>query len=91
MPNIVAVLGDITKQDVDAVVNAAHPSMRGTAGGVDRAIHREGGRAVLAECVARYPHGLKPGEAGATTAGALPARWVIHAVGPKYTGEHDRP
>ncbi|MGB7964064.1 MAG: O-acetyl-ADP-ribose deacetylase [Propionicimonas sp.] len=84
------VRGDITAQVVDAVVNAANQAMRG-GGGVDGAIHRVGGPAILADCVRRFPHGLATGEAGWTTAGALPARWVIHVVGPnRHRGETDR-
>jgi O-acetyl-ADP-ribose deacetylase len=82
--------GDITRQQVDAIVNAANNAMRG-GGGVDGAIHRAGGPAVLADCVARFPDGLATGQAGWTTAGDLPARWVIHVVGPNYLrGETDR-
>jgi O-acetyl-ADP-ribose deacetylase (regulator of RNase III) len=82
--------GDITEQDVDAVVNAASRAMRG-GGGVDGAIHRAGGPAVLEDCIARFPHGLATGDAGWTTAGAMKARWVIHVVGPNYAaGEQDR-
>ncbi len=80
---LTVVEGDITKQQVDAVVNAANERMRG-GGGVDGAIHRAGGREVLEDCIARFPHGLPTGEAGWTTAGNLPARWVIHVVGPVY-------
>lgn len=84
------VRGDLTEQDVDAVVNAANRRMRG-GGGVDGAIHRRGGPAVLADCVRRFPHGLATGQAGWTTGGDLPARWVIHVVGPNYrAGETDR-
>jgi O-acetyl-ADP-ribose deacetylase len=83
---ITVVRGDITTQEVDAVVNAANRRMRG-GGGVDGAIHRAGGPAILADCIARYPSGLATGQAGWTTAGELPARWVIHVVGPVYTGE----
>ncbi|WP_244931448.1 macro domain-containing protein [Nocardioides sp. W7] len=87
---ITAVQGDIAAQDVDAVVNAANRAMRG-GGGVDGAIHRAGGPAVLADCVARFPDGLATGDAGWTTAGELPARWVIHVVGPnRNAGETDR-
>jgi O-acetyl-ADP-ribose deacetylase (regulator of RNase III) len=87
---ITAVRGDITEQQVDAVVNAANRAMRG-GGGVDGAIHRAGGPAVLEDCVRRFPHGLATGEAGWTTAGDLAARWVIHVVGPNFTaGERDR-
>ncbi len=84
------VQGDITQQDVDAVVNAANRAMRG-GGGVDGAIHRAGGPAVLEDCRRRFPHGLDTGDAGWTTAGDLPARWVVHVVGPNWTaGERDR-
>jgi O-acetyl-ADP-ribose deacetylase (regulator of RNase III) len=87
---VTVVQGDITQQQVDAVVNAANRAMRG-GGGVDGAIHRAGGPAVLEDCRRRFPHGLGTGEAGWTTAGNLPARWVIHVVGPNFTaGERDR-
>ena len=87
---LTVVEGDITRQDVDAVVNAANRAMRG-GGGVDGAIHRAGGPAVLEDCVRRFPHGLGTGDAGWTTAGEMAARWVIHVVGPNYTaGERDR-
>jgi O-acetyl-ADP-ribose deacetylase (regulator of RNase III) len=87
---VTAVRGDITDQRVDAVVNAANRAMRG-GGGVDGAIHRAGGPAVLEDCIARFPHGLPTGEAGWTTAGDLPARWVIHVVGPnRHAGQTDR-
>lgn len=88
--DITVVQGDITAQQVDAVVNAANRAMRG-GGGVDGAIHRAGGPAVLADCVERFPRGLATGDAGWTTAGDLPARWVIHVVGPNFAaGERDR-
>ena len=88
--NITVVQGDITEQQVDAVVNAANRAMRG-GGGVDGAIHRAGGPAVLEDCIARFPQGLATGGAGWTTAGNLPARWVIHVVGPNFNaGERDR-
>jgi O-acetyl-ADP-ribose deacetylase (regulator of RNase III) len=87
---ITVVQGDITRQEVDAVVNAANTRMRG-GGGVDGAIHHVGGPAVLEDCIARFPHGLATGDAGWTTAGNLPARWVIHVVGPDYgAGQRDR-
>jgi len=87
---ITVVQGDITRQRVDAVVNAANRAMRG-GGGVDGAIHRAGGPAILEDCVARFPHGLATGDAGWTTAGEMPARWVIHVVGPNHrAGETDR-
>jgi O-acetyl-ADP-ribose deacetylase len=80
---------DITTVEVDAVVNAAHHALRG-GGGVDGAIHRRGGPAVLADCVARYPDGLPTGQAGWTTAGDLPASYVIHVVGPNHNaGQRD--
>ncbi|MGH3471520.1 MAG: O-acetyl-ADP-ribose deacetylase [Nocardioidaceae bacterium] len=84
------VRSDITTQAVDAVVNAANSAMRG-GGGVDGAIHRAGGPAVLEDCIRRFPHGLATGQAGWTTAGNLAAKWVIHVVGPNYTrGQRDR-
>jgi O-acetyl-ADP-ribose deacetylase (regulator of RNase III) len=87
---VTVVRGDITGQEVDAVVNAANNGMRG-GGGVDGAIHAAGGPAVLADCVSRFPHGLATGDAGWTTAGDLPARWVIHVVGPnRHAGQTDR-
>ncbi|MEX2203205.1 MAG: O-acetyl-ADP-ribose deacetylase [Actinomycetota bacterium] len=93
-PRIELVRGDITEQDVDAIVNAANSSLLG-GGGVDGAIHRRGGREILAECreirSTRYPEGLPTGQAVATTAGDLPARWVIHTVGPVYARSDDPP
>jgi O-acetyl-ADP-ribose deacetylase (regulator of RNase III) len=84
--------GDVTAQAVDAIVNAANASLLG-GGGVDGAIHRRGGPAILEECRAlrasRYPDGLPAGEAVATTAGDLPARWGIHTVGPVYASGRD--
>ncbi len=82
--------GDITEQPVEAIVNAANRRMRG-GGGVDGAIHAAAGPGLLEECVERFPRGLDTGSAGWTTGHALPARWVIHVVGPNYTaGERDR-
>lgn len=93
MTRIVTELGDITEAHVDAVVNAANSSLLG-GGGVDGAIHRRGGPSILAECrelrAGRYPDGLPTGQAVATTAGDLPARWVIHTVGPVYAKREDR-
>ncbi|MDQ1485766.1 MAG: O-acetyl-ADP-ribose deacetylase [Actinomycetota bacterium] len=93
MTDIVLVQGDITDQAVDAVVNAANSSLLG-GGGVDGAIHRRGGPEILAECQAlREGHlgaGLPTGHAVATTGGKLPARWVIHTVGPVYAKKEDR-
>jgi O-acetyl-ADP-ribose deacetylase (regulator of RNase III) len=87
---ITVVNGDITEQRVEAIVNAANRGMRG-GGGVDGAIHRAGGPAVLEDCIKRFPHGLATGDAGWTTAGNLPARWVVHVVGPNFNaGERDR-
>jgi O-acetyl-ADP-ribose deacetylase len=87
---IEVVQGDISQQDVDAVVNAANRAMRGGAG-VDGAIHRAGGPAVLEDCRRRFPRGLATGDAGWTTAGDMAATWVIHVVGPNRTrGETDR-
>ncbi|GAA3159846.1 MULTISPECIES: O-acetyl-ADP-ribose deacetylase [Streptomyces] len=92
-PRLVLVRGDITEQQVDAVVNAANSSLLG-GGGVDGAIHRRGGPEVLAACrelrASRYGRGLPTGRAVATTAGRLPARWVIHTVGPRYAQDDDR-
>ena len=88
--NITVVEGDITRQDVDAVVNAANSAMSG-GGGVDGAIHRAGGREILEDCIRRFPDGLATGDAGWTTAGKLPAQWVIHVVGPnRHAGQTDR-
>ncbi len=90
MPEVTVVDGDITTEQVDAVVNAANNRMRGGAG-VDGAIHRAGGPAILQDCRRRFPDGLATGDAGWTTAGDLPATWVIHTVGPDYgAGQRDR-
>jgi O-acetyl-ADP-ribose deacetylase len=90
---ITVVHGDITEQQVDAIVNAANSSLLG-GGGVDGAIHRRGGPEILAACrelrAGHYGGGLPTGQAVATTAGLLPARWVIHTVGPVYSATQDR-
>lgn len=90
---IEAVEGDITSQQVDAIVNAANSLLLG-GGGVDGAIHRAAGPALLQECrqlrAGRFHEGLPVGEAVATGAGDLPARWVIHTVGPnRHRGQTD--
>ena len=86
---LVVTTGDITKLKTGAVVNAANSSLMG-GGGVDGAIHRSGGPAILEECkqirAGRYPDGLPAGDAVATTAGKLPAEYVIHTVGPVWHG-----
>jgi O-acetyl-ADP-ribose deacetylase len=91
--DISLVLGDITDEQTDAIVNAANSSLLGGSG-VDGAIHRRGGPAILAACrevrAVRYPDGLPTGEAVATTAGDLGARWVINTVGPVYSPHEDR-
>ncbi|MFD5181142.1 O-acetyl-ADP-ribose deacetylase [Streptomyces sp. NPDC058372] len=93
MTELTPVKGDITEQAVDAVVNAANSSLLG-GGGVDGAIHRQGGPDILAACrdlrASRYGQGLPTGEAVATTAGRLAARWVIHTVGPVWSASEDR-
>ena len=90
---VLVVVGDITRQDVTAIVNAANSTLLG-GGGVDGAIHRAGGPEVLKECqeIRRtvYPHGLPAGQAVITTGGNLPARYVIHTVGPIYGREPER-
>lgn len=93
MPRITVVTGDLTEAPVDAIVNAANTSLLG-GGGVDGAIHRRGGPSILEECKRlrreRYPDGLPEGDAVATAAGELPARYVIHTVGPVYARGEDR-
>lgn len=88
LPNgrrIEIVTGDITTQSVDAIANAANEALRG-GGGVDGAIHRAAGPELLDELRRRYPHGTPTGTAVATDAFRLPARWILHAVGPIWRG-----
>jgi O-acetyl-ADP-ribose deacetylase len=91
--NVTLTRGDITDQQVDAIVNAANSSLLG-GGGVDGAIHRRGGPQILAECralrAASLGSGLRTGQAVATTGGKLPATHVIHVVGPVYSRREDR-
>ncbi|MFF7308004.1 O-acetyl-ADP-ribose deacetylase [Streptomyces sp. NPDC008137] len=93
MTSIELVQGDSTRESVDAIVNAANSSLLG-GGGVDGAIHRRGGPAILEDCrklrASHYGKGLPTGEAVATTAGDLDARWVIHTVGPVFSATEDR-
>ncbi|MEV4047035.1 O-acetyl-ADP-ribose deacetylase (regulator of RNase III) [Streptomyces sp. SAI-195] len=93
MTGITLVQGDITRESADAIVNAANSSLLG-GGGVDGAIHRRGGPAILAECrrlrAGHLGKGLPTGRAVATTAGDLDARWVIHTVGPVHSTTEDR-
>ncbi|PAZ14382.1 O-acetyl-ADP-ribose deacetylase [Streptomyces sp. SA15] len=93
MTTITLAQGDITRQTVDAIVNAANSSLLG-GGGVDGAIHRRGGPAILKDCrklrASQYGKGLPTGQAVATTAGELDARWVIHTVGPRFSQDEDR-
>src|SRR5215218_2135436 len=90
---VTVLTGDITTQDVDAIVNAANSSLLG-GGGVDGAIHRAGGPKILAECrqirATTYPQGLPTGEAVITSGGNLPAKYVIHTVGPIYGRNPER-
>ena len=79
------VTGDITQQHTDAIVNAANHRLAG-GGGVDGAIHRGGGPGIMAETRENYPDGCPTGEAVITGAGHLPARYVIHTVGPIWGG-----
>ncbi|MFD5240772.1 O-acetyl-ADP-ribose deacetylase [Streptomyces tendae] len=93
MTGITLVQGDISRESADAIVNAANSSLLG-GGGVDGAIHRRGGPAILAECrrlrAGHLGKGLPTGRAVATTAGDLDARWVIHTVGPVWSATEDR-
>jgi O-acetyl-ADP-ribose deacetylase (regulator of RNase III) len=90
---VIVKVGDITREDVDAVVNAANSTLMG-GGGVDGAIHRAGGREILNACEeirrTHYPEGLPTGGAVLTTAGNMTARYVIHTVGPVYSQAKDK-
>ena len=90
---VVVLIDDITRQGVDAIVNAANSTLLG-GGGVDGAIHRIGGPQILQECrvirETKYPQGLPTGQAVITTGGELPARFVIHTVGPIYGRDKER-
>lgn len=87
---ITVVHGDLIRQQADAIVNPTDNAVRG-GGGIDGAIHRAGGPAILRDCIARFPTGLATGDAGWTTAGDLPARWVIHAVSASYDAAQGDP
>jgi O-acetyl-ADP-ribose deacetylase (regulator of RNase III) len=93
VPRIVLEQGDIAAHEADAIVNAANSTLLG-GGGVDGAIHRAGGPEILEACrrlrAERFPNGLPTGMAVETTGGALPARWVIHTVGPVFSRREDR-
>lgn len=91
MPKVSVIIADITHQEVDAVVNAANGDLRGGSG-VNGAIHRAGGQAIYRFCeelrATKYRDGLPTGQSAITPGGKLPAKWIIHTVGPKY-GQHD--
>ena len=85
LERVACVEGDLTAERVDAIVNAANERLRG-GGGVDGAIHRAAGPGLLAECIERWPAGCPPGQARLTSGHDLPARFVIHTVGPVWQG-----
>ena len=91
MPKVSVIIGDITRQEVDAVVNAANRELAGGSG-VNGAIHKAGGAEIYRFCeelrATKYPDGLPAGQSAITPGGKLPAKWVIHAVGPKHA-QHD--
>lgn len=90
---VIIKIGDITEENVDAIVNAANSSLMG-GGGVDGAIHSKGGKHILEECKkireTIYPEGLPTGKAIITTAGNLPSKYVIHTVGPICNGNWNK-
>jgi len=91
MPKVSVIIGDITRQEVDAVVNAANRELAGGSG-VNGAIHKAGGAEIYRFCeelrATKYPDGLPAGQSAITPGGKLPAKWVIHTVGPKHA-QHD--
>ena len=91
MPKVSVIIGDITRQEVDAVVNAANRELAGGSG-VNGAIHKAGGAEIYRFCeelrATKYPDGLPAGQSAITPGGKLPAKWIIHTVGPKY-GQHN--
>ncbi|NDD90523.1 O-acetyl-ADP-ribose deacetylase [bacterium] len=91
MPKVSVIIGDITRQEVDAVVNAANRELAGGSG-VNGAIHKAGGAEIYRFCeelrATKYPKGLPAGQSAITRGGKLPAKWIIHTVGPKY-GQHN--
>jgi O-acetyl-ADP-ribose deacetylase (regulator of RNase III) len=91
MAKVSVIIGDITRQEVDAVVNAANRELTGGSG-VNGAIHKAGGAEIYRFCdelrATKYPDGLSAGQSAITPGGKLPAKWIIHTVGPMY-GQHD--
>ena len=91
MAKVSVIIGDITRQEVDAVVNAANRELTGGSG-VNGAIHKAGGAEIYRFCeelrATKYPDGLPAGQSAITPGGKLPAKWIIHTVGPKYA-QHD--
>ena len=91
MPKVSVIIGDITRQEVDSVVNASNRELTGGSG-VNGAIHKAGGAEIYRFCeelrATNYPDGLPAGQSAITPGGKLPAKWIIHTVGPKYA-QHD--
>ena len=91
MPKVSVIIGDITRQEVDSVVNASNRELTGGSG-VNGAIHKAGGAEIYRFCeelrATKYPDGLPAGQSAITPGGKLPAKWIIHTVGPKYA-QHD--